>query len=377
MKRQGVNKRLIIFFDKFCNKPDKNFFENFFFGFICFFEFFYRFVFLCVNFVKKRFGHKKYFSFKVFSVGNLSVGGTGKSVFVQFLINNLKEFKGAVVLRGYKSANEKTGKSFLVSDGNGIFCDVDFCGDEAFMAAKSLQSPIVIGVDRVASCSLLVDKKAGLDFVVLDDAYQNHNIKKDFEVLLLDARKPFENNHCLPAGRLREKDFSRADVIILTHADVVCIRELENIKNNLLSNFDRNYIFSGMHKVVGLSYLGEKNIVSQNLKGKKFLVFAGIGSFQNFVDSVKDLGVELFESIEYTDHHKYLLEDLRYIIELIKKHKLDGVITTQKDWYKISPLLKKIKDWQVFPFYILNVSFEFLHIDEKNRFLNLMMKSLQ
>ena len=210
--------RRFVFFltnlwNKSLNKNSLSFFEKYFFKILCFFELFYK----CVFFFKKKyknFFQKKFISsFKIISIGNLSVGGTGKTVFSQFLIKNLENLKGSVVLRGYGGENEKTPENFLVSNGIDIFCDSFFCGDEAFMLANSLEVPIVIGKNKKKSCLILEqfesNEKQKIDYIILDDAYQNFSIKKNVEILLLDAIKPFENGHCLPAGRLREKDLSR------------------------------------------------------------------------------------------------------------------------------------------------------------------------
>ena len=160
--------------------------------------------------------------------------------------------------------------------------------------------PVIVGKDRYKSC-LLLEKTFGLSkkIAILDDGYQNHQIKKNLEILLLDARSPFGNGHCLPAGNLREKDYSRADVIILTHADEIgadevcpeqsCSERLSEIKTKLLPKFDQNKIFCGRHKPLGLFLFDEEQISPHDCQNKKFLVLAAIGSFNGFVQSVKIL----------------------------------------------------------------------------------------
>lgn len=340
---------------------------------LCFFELIYRNIFFSVNFFKRKFNKSYRCSCKVISIGNLSVGGTGKSVFTLFLIKKLYPKKCAVVLRGYKGENEKTGRSFLVSDGNQIFCSADFCGDEAFMIAQSANVPIVVGKNRAESCSLLENflenKKEKLDFIILDDAYQNFSVKKDFEFLLVDARKPFENGHCLPAGKLREKNYLRASAIILTHADLVDNENLEKIKRDFFPRFDKEKIFLGQHKPVGL-VLNRENVDIEKLVNKKFLVFAGIGSFDQFISSVENLGIEIFKTIEFPDHYNYLVEDLNLISRILKENNFDGAITTQKDFVKISNLLKKNPQLRDLIIYILDISFDFLNKNSYHSFIN-------
>ncbi|MCK4650756.1 tetraacyldisaccharide 4'-kinase [Candidatus Babeliales bacterium] len=356
--------------------------KKFFFNIIlCFFEIFYKIGFLVVIFFKKKFGSSKIFPFRVISVGNLSVGGTGKSVFVFYLINNLKRFNCAVVLRGYKGQNEKNLSSFLVCDGKNIFCEAFFCGDEAYMFAYMLNVPVVVGSSRLKSCNLLEkfifndDKK--IDVVVLDDAYQNFHVKKDCQILLLDAKFPFSNGHCLPAGRLREKNYSRADFIILTRADRVNLEVLNKIKTEMLCDFDQQSIFFAKHKIGNVSRLNLHNIDHEKIKGKKFFVVAAIASFEYFVESVKKLGVSLFDVKEYRDHYNYKIKDIIFCLEVVKNNQLDGIITTQKDWVKIFPVIRKMSGWENFPFYILDVSFEFLSKKEHDFFLKKLEEKLK
>jgi len=463
--------------------------ERILFCVLCVFELFYRIVFYLVNNYKRAFGNKRSSFFRVIGVGNLSVGGTGKSVFVQFLVRELGAGQCAIALRGYKSSAERSGKSFLVSDGKQLFGDVATAGDEAFMLVQLLHVPVVVGKNRAASCALLEGwykdftprdahmmgssgqrfqndlstksyqansqkisvfktlfkrrglisplsrgagvagvsrDKAGVRYLILDDAYQHHTLKKDLEILLLDARHPFENGHCLPAGRLREKDYTRANVIVLTHADVVSEQERERIKTAMLPLFDRHKIFCGKHVIDGIYYgndpsrrslhellgatgsqqsgnpifirqdLEEMNYqqsansvsIQQELKNnikkvsdsrlpeevrstvsRGMLVFAGIGSFSNFVHTVQNQGIEVAHTIDYHDHHAYTKQDLEAIAHILQTQNLEAAITTSKDWCKIEPLMKKY-DLHI-PVYVLHVKFEFLSMREYDLFMSI------
>jgi len=412
--------------------------EKLFFWILCFSELFYRSIFYLINNFKRALACKRSSFFYVISVGNLSVGGTGKSVFVQFLVHVLDNKTGnkncAVILRGYKSKLEKTGNSFLVSDGNTIFYDVTQAGDEALMLAHNVHVPIVIGPNRAKSCEILEawyesngaqlsPKRTGRvavrpdggpevrvegaerHYLILDDAYQHHTLKKNLEILLLDARHPFENNHCLPAGRLREKDYSRADIIILTHADTIDSQALERIKKEKFTLFDQTKIFSGKHVVQGIYYhndekssawfetsrcsssprallkssLALRSVLSESkdasrmgASSTKALVFAGIGSFSNFVYTVEESGFIISQTIEYQDHYSYTKQDLEKIIDILQEHKLTIAITTSKDWCKLEPILKQY-DLQI-PIYVLRVGFEFLSPREYDDFMKVFIQ---
>ena len=367
----SLKQKIIFYFSNFLDRSKNlntlNFSEKNLFFLLCFLEKNYLFFFKLISFFKKKYGNKKV-NFKVISVGNISVGGTGKSVFVQFLIKNLKQ-NAAVISRGY-GANLKN--NLIVSDGNKIFYPAEVVGDEPFMIADKLNVPVVVGKNRLKSVDHLenyfnketINKKNNFpSFIILDDSYQNFSLKKDFEILLLDARKPFENGHCLPAGKLREKDISRADVIIFSHSD--------KISEKNLNNFSKIPVFYGQHKVSNLLHLNKKNIDIKSFVSKKTLAFAGIGNFNYFIQSIKTLNLNITKEIEYPDHYKFSEQDLKYILNSFKKNNCDCVITTSKDWVKVLPLLKTIKNWQALPIYVLEIEFAFLTDSERIRFLSL------
>ena len=310
--------------------------------------------------------------FKIISVGNISVGGTGKSVVTQFLISHLSSHKGAVILRGYRGANERTNESLLVSDGTNILTDVKTAGDEACMHARMLSVPIVVGRRRTCSCMLLTQwvesAKQDIDYVVLDDAYQNHAVKKDLEILLLDARAPFENGHCLPAGGLREKDITRADIIICSHADKLDVQERQALRQELISKGGSKEICMGEH--VGVLNTVEGESVS-DMSGKKSLLVAGIGSFDGFISGAKKLGLSIGAAIEFADHYSYSADDITHIQNQAEQQGCEIIVTTRKDWIKMAPLLAANLADKTLPFYVIDVTFDFVLPQERARFLSM------
>jgi tetraacyldisaccharide 4'-kinase len=327
-------------------------------------EFLYRLGFHIVIAHKRRHGNKDRFTFKIISVGNLTVGGTGKSVVVPFLVDLLGGDKSAVVLRGYRGSLERERRAALVSDGHSVLVTREQSGDEAMMYAQQLGVPIAVGADRAQACNLLKDFK--LKYVILDDAYQNFSVRKDLEILLLDARKPFDNGHCLPLGRLREKDYTRADIIILTHADQVDKKSVDFIKHKMLKNFNREKIFAGRHAGAGIYLNNKKHVENSELRDKKFLVTAGVGSFEGVVVSVRQAGCIVGATKQYSDHYSYTVRDLSELHALMQQSHCNGVITTSKDWVKLAPLLEQQKSTT--PFFVIRVAFEFLSTDEQEKF---------
>jgi len=344
-----------------------SFLEKICFYFLCFCKPIYRAVFFLVISVKKLRGVYDCSPYKIISVGNLSVGGTGKSVFVQFLVKTFKNHSCAILSRGYgRKSNKKNG---VVTREIPASLDSISFGDEVVMLAQNLLVPVVVGKDRVRSVRLL--KKfchafdIHIDYLILDDAYQNYQLKKDFEILLLDARKPFGNGHCLPAGPLREKDFSRAHSIVLTHADKVSQEKINGIMFGHLQKFPRDKIFMGKHEICGVRHGECEDYV--DVRGRRFLVVAGIGAFSSFMGTVQKYGVVVGGYIRFVDHFRYGRKNVNDIIVKMRSSGCEGVITTQKDWVKLLPL---VKDYCSL-FYILEISFSFLSQEEGERFLKI------
>ncbi|MFA5305819.1 MAG: tetraacyldisaccharide 4'-kinase [Candidatus Babeliales bacterium] len=299
-------------------------------------ELLYRFGFWIALAYRKRNANKDQFPFKIISVGNLAVGGTGKSVVVPFLVDILGRDGAAIVLRGYRGALEREGRVALVNNGAVPLVTREQSGDEAMMYVEQLGIPVAVGAHRAQACKLLPPK---IKHVVLDDAYQNYSVRKDVEILLLDARSPFDNGHCLPLGRLREKDYTRADIIILTHADGVDSAAIEYIKNTHLKDFPHEKIFTGKHAYAGLYCTNKDLVMPDDMKRKKFLIAAGIGSFKGFVTSVKNAGYVVGATKKYKDHHNYTAHDVRELGMLMQQTQCDGIITTAKDWVKLESLV--------------------------------------
>lgn len=313
---------------------------------------------------------------RVISVGNLTVGGTGKSVIVTFLVNHLGADKCAIVLRGY-GRKISTEKNSIVSDGVKILLDVEHAGDEAVMHAYRSGCFVVVGADRKKSCELVTQNfEQKTKFIILDDAYQNHQIKKDCEILLLDARAPFDNGHCLPAGRLRERDCGRADIIMLTHADCISPQALVEIKHNIIQYYAKSCIFAVRHSVTTIVDAGGGAITPNVFSCKKFLIFAGIGSFGNFVASIERLTIDIGFALEFEDHHAYTILDMQKILLLLTEHNFCGAITTEKDWVKVKTLILMHYPHMLNKFFVAPVSIEFLSSGEYSHFIDELHKQL-
>ncbi|MBI9077644.1 MAG: tetraacyldisaccharide 4'-kinase [Desulfatibacillum sp.] len=278
-------------------------------------------------------------SCKVISVGNITVGGTGKTPMVIHLASLLSQWgvPVAIASRGYGGSRQKQGG--VVSDGERILLSPAEAGDEPWlMAAKLPGVPVVVGGNRVRSGNLCVEK-FNTRVLILDDAFSHLAIARDLNLLLVDSKAPFGNGRLIPGGVLREPaDYAnRADAIIKTRA---------NRGNGSDTLPEGQPIFSCNHQTGDLvehcpvAKSGDLSLVARHpvsmLKGKKILAFSGIADNPGFFDSLKKLGAEIGESLSYPDHHTYTPEDRTNILQKASKAGVQTLVTTEKDLARLA-----------------------------------------
>ncbi|MBF0118845.1 MAG: tetraacyldisaccharide 4'-kinase [Desulfobacterales bacterium] len=252
---------------------------------------------------------------KVISIGNLTVGGTGKTpttIYIAKLVKDLG-YKTAVISRGYRGSKEKTGG--VVSNGKNIFMSVEEAGDEPFMMANILEGiPVFIGKDRF-NIGMLAFKTFKPDIIILDDAFQHLKVMRDINLLLLDSNKPFGNGYILPRGTLREpiSSINRADAIIFTRYNTKYLLPAFNTEKTFKSFYIPN--------------------IPDSLESHKIFVFSGIAKNKDFREMLSNFDIKGF--MEYPDHHTYSEKDIENIIESAKKNGADMLVTTEKDYVKI------------------------------------------
>lgn len=309
-------------------------------------ELLYRAGFWIVWQYRKRCKKARHFSPTIISVGNLTVGGTGKSVVVRYLIKKYGAQKCGVVMRGYRGKNERKNTPLFVGGWGTVCAQPEDAGDEAYALVQTTTVPVVVCRNRADAVEhLLVCAKKNsqkIDVIFVDDGYQNQSIKKDQEIVLLDTRAPFGNGHCLPAGPLREKDLSRADLIIATHADEgsnmsrrALVTEVARQKSDL---FARHNIFWGIHHFSGIFDHSGKKVPQHALQNKRFVAVSGIGVPHGFLSMLTKNDILYKKSVTFRDHHAYSRADIDSIFESAGS---GPIVTTQKDWVKIKPLLSE------------------------------------
>jgi tetraacyldisaccharide 4'-kinase len=310
----------------------------------------------------------------------LSVGGTGKTSFVAFLLQNYLEKKEtAIIARGYKSSLNLKKYSYIVSDGKGFILDAIKAGDESFMLAKNFpQSVFLIGARRDKSIFLLKKfcktVKRRIRYVVLDDAYQNYDVRKNKEILLLDARYCLKKQRALPLGRLRERDYLRASCIIFNHVKALNQENLNKLYAQL-PLFPREKVFFGNYFFKGIFLDNAGSDRSSFLRGEKALLFSGIADDRSFVDCACKQRIDIVKVIKFVDHHEYVVNDINLLIEGCKRQSCNVIVTTEKDWYKVKNIFKKFKGVfkEKVSWYVLRVTFDFLNREDHKTFKALIL----
>jgi len=288
----------------------------------------------------------------VISVGNLAVGGSGKTPMAVWLGNMLVE-KGlhpVVISRGYKGTLGK--EAAVVSDGREVFLGAEICGDEPYMMAMEKAFPVVVGKDRYAAGLMALETFAP-DVVILDDGFQHLKLARDLNLVLLDYTQPLGNGRMLPAGRLREtlsmaKDRIDASVFTRCSPDAFQLGALQgpedgSFAKDIIKQLPSVPVFFSVHEpfVAKLCLAGGHNADdsgTSDLKGKTAVLFSGLARNDAFAQSVQSLGVDVVEHFEFCDHHRYDEPDFKQILDRVRLLNVNLVMTTQKDWVKVDPI---------------------------------------
>ena len=270
---------------------------------------------------------------KVVSIGNLSVGGTGKTPFVLFLANSLKArgLNVAVLSRGYK---RKSTGTHVVSDGNTLKSDLNNSGDEPFMLANKLQDiPVVVDENRYRGGQFICNEY-NPDVIIMDDGFQHRRVFRDVDIVLINSnhRRP----KLLPYGLLREplRNIKRADAVIFTKANLTPPDEkLVNAVSNYCSFTVESDLIPNT-QVIGLD--GSTKPVS-DFNGPVVAV-SGVGDPDSFEVIMEEAGLDYVHHFRHDDHAEYSALDLEVLREVFLSAEAQALITTEKDLVKLESL---------------------------------------
>ena len=284
---------------------------------------------------------------QVIAIGNLTVGGTGKTPVVEKFARELKE-QGRVVAilsRGYRSRPPPLSKRFLdklllrddrtppriVSDGRSLLLDSESAGDEPYMLASNLKDVVVlVDKDRVKSGRYAIEK-FGCDTLLLDDGFQYWKLAgRRRDIVLVDCQTPFGNDHLLPRGVLREPEshLSRASTIFITKSD----GNTATLRARIAQNNPGAPIIECIHSPLYFEdvFTGERHGL-EYLNGKRLASFSGIAQPESFEQSLVKLGGELVYAKRFADHHRFTQQEVLNAINRSKKRQAELILTTQKD----------------------------------------------
>ncbi len=290
----------------------------------------------------------------VISIGNLTMGGTGKTPTIIALGKRLLDsgHRVAVLSRGYKG--EHSGGPLLVSDGQGIHATASEAGDEALVIARNLPLALVAVARKRVQAGAWLEKHFGVDVHLLDDGFQHLQLHRDLNLLVVDATNPFGGG-LPPRGRLREPldAIRRADTVILSRSEPghnydELIETIRRYKPGIPCLLARQ-------RLVSLRKLGEETeLPLASLSGMDVGAFAGIGNPAQFLTTLGQAGIRVVQSFFFPDHHNYCARDYQRLGRECEKLGLAALITTEKDAEKLSAT--EFRPREVF---VAKVAFEF------------------
>ncbi|MEW5821249.1 MAG: tetraacyldisaccharide 4'-kinase, partial [Cyanobacteriota bacterium] len=283
---------------------------------------------------------------KVVSIGNITTGGTGKTPFVSELAQYLSMIPGnnvAVISRGYGKIDPDA--ITVVKDNNMILVEsYKIAGDEPYMLAQFLKNvTIITGSKRVAAAKLAINKYH-CNILILDDGFQHLKIKRDYNIVLIDAENQFGNNKLLPLGPLREplKSISRADAIIYVDKN----KYLKNIPENNFINKLNKPVFIAQFEAEGFINIKDNSFI-KDINDTSIIAISGIAQPESFYKILETKQLTPVKTISFTDHKDYSNEDIDLIIKNINDLKSDALVTTQKDAVKLLSYINRF-DCQVY-----------------------------
>ena len=303
---------------------------------------------------------------QVIAIGNLTVGGTGKTPVVEKFARELRDAGRTVAIlsRGYRSKprpfhqlllnkillREDQTPPRVVSDGKSLLLDSDMAGDEPYMLASNLRDVVVlVDKNRVKSGRYAIEK-FGCDTLLLDDGFQYWELRgRRHDVVLIDRQQPFGNEHLLPRGTLREppSHLARAQTIFITKSD----GNTRELRERIAKLNSTAAVIECVHHPLYLEdvFTGEqKNL--DFLRGKKVASLSGIAQPESFEQSLVKLGAELVYSKRFADHHRFSQQEVLNAINRAKKRQAEVIVTTQKDAVRFPKI-----DRRDLPFFFMRV----------------------
>jgi len=276
--------------------------------------------------------HKILPSFKpetwTISIGNITVGGTGKTPLTIEVVEDLKRhnYRPVIISRGYKRQSEGL---VVVYDGKKFLTDALTGGDEPYLLALATGVPVICAEDRMQAAEMAVERFKA-DFIVLDDAFQHRRLRRDFDLVAVDSVRFLGNHLLLPAGILRDTvcRLAKADLLILTKTESTPAEKVQQ-QIQYLKRFAKKIILS---KTIAKNLKNYQNNLDLTiLANKKIALFCGLGLPASFFAFFPESQVQFTK--EFADHHKYSSDELDALVAKSQHTQCEYLITTEKDFY--------------------------------------------
>jgi len=301
---------------------------------------------------------------KVISLGNITVGGTGKTPTACLLARYLQQkgLRTALLNRGYRSETE--GKAAIMSDGEHILLTAAAGGDEACLMARSLPGiPVLVGRNRGSSGQLAVDMFHS-QVLLLDDGFQHWQLYRDLDIVLIDGTNPFGNGYVLPRGILREplEQLRRAGLIIITKADLATEQQRKSIYAALHKYHPHVPVAEAVHRPKWCISFADWNSFKKRAdcaflaEDQPVIAVSALGNPSSFEATIQSFGYTIADTMRYDDHHQYSRDDLT---AMAKKAQEQGavLVTTEKDAVKMDAEYITAHD---IPLYVLGIEIEII-----------------
>ena len=305
----------------------------------------------------------KYYKIPNIGVGNLSMGGTGKSVLIIYLVDLFKsKYNTAILSRGYK----RKSKGFFIANGDS---SAQLIGDEPYQFYKRFpEITVAVSENRSEGVNKILKEHPKTQLILFDDILQHRSINAHLRILTTTFSSPFFKDYILPVGNLREAraGHKRSDIILVTK----CPKELkESDRDNFLKGIKlqpyQKIFFTKISYSLNI-YSGNKKIDLLSLQSSEFILVTGIADSSYLIDYLNSKNLK-FTHIKYSDHYNYTTSDIKHINS---KAKNKIVLTTEKDYWRLNSLVKE------FPLYFLPIKMSFFSNEEKNSFDNHLKKLL-
>ena len=265
----------------------------------------------------------------VISIGNITTGGTGKTPLVIWICELLRQrtVRCAILTRGYKTDNEK------------------FSDEPAILARACRQAKVIVDADRVSAAAKAISEfDAGI--LVMDDGFQHRRLRRDLDIIAIDATCPFGYGRALPAGLLRESKnaIRRAHAVVITRYDQATRDDIGKLEETIDRIAPGITIAKAVHKHPNACLAKEKILTLEELREKRIFAFCGVGNPNAFLNRLNEFGLDVLGSKVYNDHHNYTLQDVEDIYKEARELEADLILSTQKDWVKTTLLSQKNND---------------------------------